>query len=138
MTVKNKKRKERGRERKVLNLNKHNKETMSFATKFSIGTVISALIILIAYMYNQYQMRINSSKLEDTLIGLLKEEQSVSVVPGTKVAIGFGSCQDIIVQSREVVLDRPPNIPEHFYSLSNKEEFLKVLAYFYRHGAAAE
>lgn len=137
MTTKNsKKRKERGRDRKTLN--KHTKDTMSFAAKFSIGTLISALIILLAYLYNRYQMNIYSIKLEDTLIGLLKEEQSATVDPGTKVAIGFGSCQDIIVQSREVVLDRPPKVPEHFYSLSNKEEFLKVLAYFYRHGAAAE
>lgn len=137
MSAKNKKRKDRARERKLLS-NKNNKENMSFFTKLSLSALLSALIILIAYLYNQYQADLSASKVENTLLGLLKEEQSVSIDPGTKVAIGFGSCQDIVVQSREVVFDHPPKTPEHFYSLTNKEEFLKVLAYFYRHGAAAE
>lgn len=137
MSVKSKKRKDRVKERKLLTA-KHTKETMSFFMKFSIGSILASFIVFIAYLYYQYQINSNSPTLESTLIGLLREEQSVSVDTGTKVAIGFGSCQDIIVQSREVVLDSPPEIPEHFYSLSNKEEFLKVLAYFYSHGAAAE
>lgn len=138
MGAKKTKRKERGsKDRKILNI-KNNKGMMPLTTKISIGSVVSVIIIASAYFYNQYQASLYLSKLEDTLKGLLKEELSVSIDPGTKVAIGFGSCQDIIVQSKEVVFDQPPKIPEHFYSVSNKEEFLKVLAYYYRHGAAAE
>ncbi|GIY85870.1 ADP-dependent glucokinase [Caerostris extrusa] len=76
--------------------------------------------------------------LEETLNGLLLEESFAEVSPDTKVAIGFGSCQDIIVQSNEVIFDRPPKSPDHFFTITNKEEFLKVFAYFYRHGAAAD
>lgn len=137
MSAKSRKRKDRGRDRKLL-IPKHNKGTMSLRTKISIGTIISLAIIFIAYLYNKYETHLYSLDLEETLNGLLKEEQSIAVDPGTKVAIGFGSCQDVIVQSSEVVFDRPPKMPEHFNFISNKEEFLKVLAYFYRHGAAAE
>lgn len=137
MGGKNRKRKDRGKERKTPNV-KNNKGIMSLATKISIGTLVSVSLVFLAYFYNQHQTNIYLSKLDDTFLGLLKEESSVSVDVGTKVAIGFGSCQDIIVQSREVVFDQPPKVPEHFYSISNKEEFLKVFSYFYRHGAAAE
>ncbi|GFU20327.1 ADP-dependent glucokinase [Nephila pilipes] len=137
MGGRNKKRKDRGTERRFMNI-KWSKRMMGIALKVSIGTVISIAIIVLAYMFNKYKLDYNSNILQETLNGLLREENSAKVSLETKIAIGFGSCQDIVVQSNQVIFDRPPNYPEHFFSITNKEEFLKVFAYFYRHGAAAE
>ncbi|CAL1292976.1 unnamed protein product [Larinioides sclopetarius] len=137
MAGRNKKRRDRGNDRRFTNT-KYSKRMMGIATKISIGTLVSIVIILLAYMYNKYKLQHASNVLEETLSGLLREENSAKVTPGTKVALGFGSCQDIIVQSNQVVFDRPPKYPEHHFSISNKEEFLEVFSYFYQHGAAAE
>ncbi|XP_055952517.1 ADP-dependent glucokinase-like [Argiope bruennichi] len=137
MAGRNKKRKDRGNDRRFTNT-KYNKRMMGIGTKISIGTIVSIVIILLAYMYNKYKLQQDSNILEETLAGLLREENSAKISPGTKVAIGFGSCQDIVVQSNQVVFDRPPKYPEHHFSIANKEEFLEVFSYFYRHGAAAE
>lgn len=131
------KRKERGKERKILNL-KYNKRMTSIATKVSIGSIISITIVLIAYLYSMYKSGNNPGELEETLSGLLQQESTARVSPGIKIAVGFGSCQDLVVQSNEVIFDRAPDIPEHFFSITTREEFLKVFAYFYQHGAAAE
>lgn len=137
MGGRNKKRKDRGNERRFMNI-KCSKRVMGIATKASIGTAISVAIILLAYMFNRYKHDYNSNILRETLTGLLREENSAKVSPETKIAIGFGSCQDIVVQSSQVIFDRPPSYPKHFYSITNKEEFLQVFAYFFDHGAAAE
>ncbi|KFM82676.1 ADP-dependent glucokinase, partial [Stegodyphus mimosarum] len=137
MGGRNRKRKERGKERRFLNV-KYSKRMINLATKISIGTLISLAMVFVAYLYNKNKSENESVKLAETLTGLLAEEKSASVGAGTKVAIGFGSCQDIIVQSNQVIFDPAPEEPEHFYSIATKEEFLKVFAYFYRHGAAAE
>jgi len=58
-----------------------------------------------------------------------------------KVAVGFGSCIDVVADGLSV-LDKfeavSPDVPEHHESLSNYDEFLKTFAYFYEHGAAGE
>lgn len=134
MSGRNKKRKERGRERRSPNA-KHNKKVTNLMTKLSIGSVIALAVVFAAYLYNRYQL---SSHLEATLQGLLRVESSAAVPPGLRVAVGVGSCRDIVVQSKEVIYDRPPLEPEHFHSIASREQFLKVFAYFYQAGAAAE
>ncbi|XP_015918354.1 ADP-dependent glucokinase [Parasteatoda tepidariorum] len=135
--ARNKKRKDRGKDRRFLN-GKMNKRMTSITNKVSVGAVVTIAVIVLAYIYNRYKLENNSQVLEKTLTSLLREESSVAVNPNIKVALGFGSCQDIIVQSNEVIFDSAPDNPEHYYSISTKEQFLKVFAYFYRFGAAAE
>lgn len=137
MSGRNKKRKERGKERRLLGF-KYNNRMMNTARKLATVFLISLAVLIVSYAYNKYKLQNTTNKLEETLSSLLRVENSARVSPGIKIALGFGSCQDIIVQSNQVILDRPPEIPEHFYSINTKEELLKVFAYFYRHGAAAE
>ncbi|XP_076321887.1 ADP-dependent glucokinase [Tachypleus tridentatus] len=111
----------------------------STSTKVSVGSLFSVLLVLIAVYFNQNGHSDFEQRLEEILNGLLRAEKKVSLSYKPKVAVGFGSCQDLFVHSKDVILFNPPPAnPEHFHSISTKDELLKVFAYFFRHGAAAE
>ncbi|CAG2113198.1 unnamed protein product, partial [Medioppia subpectinata] len=67
-------------------------------------------------------------------------EDSVSVNPKTKIAIGFGSCVDVVAQTRDVLLDRysPPEVAKPYDIIETRDELLESFAYFFQFGAAAE
>ncbi|XP_023223115.1 ADP-dependent glucokinase-like [Centruroides sculpturatus] len=108
------------------------------ATKLFVCS-LSLLFILIAYYYRKYNDDLLRERLQSTLNNLLKAENSVKLTYKPKVGLGFGSCQDVVIQSSEIILnEEAPELSEHFDSIQNKEELLKVFAYFFKHGAAAE
>ncbi len=127
---------------KINNNNKNNNKVVmtSKSLKLSFCGLLSLIIVLIAYWY---EWRIEDNlrmRIELTHESLLNIEESVSVNPKTKIAIGFGSCLDIIAKSRDIILDRflPPLKPKHFDLIETSEELVQVFGYFYQFGAAAE
>lgn len=112
----------------------------SKSLKLSFGALLSLIFVLIAYWYESsidHNLRL---RIELTLESLLNIEESVSVNPKTKIAIGFGSCLDIIVQSRDVIIDTfsAPLQPKHYEMITTREQLLEVFAYYFQFGAAAE
>jgi len=105
------------------------------------GSILSFLIVLLALCYRKDVKVIAPADLDTILQNLLKAEQVATLHSIPKVAVGFGSCIDVVADGLSV-LDKfeavSPDVPEHHESLSNYDEFLKTFAYFYEHGAAGE
>lgn len=105
----------------------------------SISTLLSALVIFYAVYYRRQTDEVLRQRLQLILDGLLKAERQVSVDPKTRIALGFGSCQDLIVQSSELFGNfEPPEDPEHIDVIDSERDLLRAFAYYFRHGAAAE
>lgn len=108
--------------------------------KASILGLFSFLVLLCAYLYKKHHDDLMRSKLDDTLTSLLQVEKSFSINTNAKVAIGYGSCVDVVSSARTVITSHsePPAHVRHFDVISNEEELLQSFAYFYVRGAAAE
>lgn len=83
--------------------------------------------------------------LHRILDGLLKQEHDHHHQQGNRfprVAVGFGSCLDVIALDGVTVLGRagisPPVFPRHHDKLSSADDVAEAFAYFFQHGAAAE
>ncbi|KAK2158578.1 hypothetical protein LSH36_167g06004 [Paralvinella palmiformis] len=106
--------------------------------------ILSLTILLLAFVYKRHGDTDGDelkAQLNTVLNGLLRAEQKVGLDPETRVAVGFGSCLDLIADGLSV-LDRvgaePPVRPRHVNEISSLTEFEEIFAYFFRHGAAAE
>ncbi|ESO06146.1 hypothetical protein HELRODRAFT_140484, partial [Helobdella robusta] len=58
-----------------------------------------------------------------------------------KVAVGFGSCIDVIVPALEVLRllnVTAPKVSQHHHAIHDLQQFTDAFAYFFSHGAAAE
>lgn len=109
----------------------------SVSIKLVFGS-LSLIVVLLAYYY-RYNDDTLRERLKETVDSLLRAEKRAKSTIKPKVGLGFGSCQDVIIQSSEVILrEDPPDIEEHHESINTKEELLRVFAYFFKHGAAAE
>jgi ADP-dependent glucokinase len=108
--------------------------------KVWLTAVLSVIVLLTAYWYDLSREDDLLVRLELTHESLLHIEDSVSVNPKTKIAIGFGSCVDVIAQTRDVLLDRysPPKAAKHYEIIETRDELLEVFAYYFQFGAAAE
>ena len=108
--------------------------------KVSFVSFVSIIVLLIAYWYHWRQVDDLLTRIELTHESLLQIEDSYSVNPKTKIAIGFGSCLDVIAQTRDVLLDRypPPKNPRNYDIIGSRDELLEAFAYFFQFGAAAE
>lgn len=105
----------------------------------SVSTILSALVIFYAIYYKRQTDDLLRQRLQLILDGLLKAESEVAVRPKTRIAIGFGSCQDLIVQSSDLFGGiEPPQDPEHIDVIDSEKDLLRTFAYYFRHGAAAE
>ncbi len=110
----------------------------SFGVK--VGGMVSVVVVLAALLYRQDTHEELKEHMDHVLTALLRAEKKV-LPPQSRVAVGFGSCLDIIADGLDVFEKlgaNPPDDPEHFNEVDNKEELEKLFAYFYRHGAAAE
>lgn len=100
--------------------------------------VVSLLFLALAtYVPTQkYQ-----ADLTRILNGLLQEEEFPQRNQLNKVAIGFGSCVDIITEGVEL-LERlgaePPEKPFHNNIISSKEQLAQTFAFFFERGSASE
>ncbi|OWF43663.1 ADP-dependent glucokinase-like [Mizuhopecten yessoensis] len=113
------------------------------------GTLISLLVAMLAYLYVQKYHKEpkpqqpadgEQNRLYQVLSGLLRAEKKVALV-GSRVALGFGGCQDILVEAMPLFNKlniQPPTTPKHHDSVETEEELSQLLAYFFKHGAAAE
>lgn len=109
-----------------------------FSVGFKSATAVSTLIILVAYFYRRHEDVIH---LDRVLAGLLEAENAVPLNSGIRVAVGFGSCVDVIGPALDLLKKLEASVPEnpqHFNTVHDQEEFEKIFAYFFRHGAAAE
>ena len=117
---------------------------MSYLSKVSIKlsfvAFVSLIVLLIAYWYEWRQVDDLLNRIELTHESLLQIEESVSVDPKTKIAIGFGSCLDVIAQTSDVIINRysPPKVAKNYDIIENRDELLEAFAYFFQFGAAAE
>jgi ADP-dependent glucokinase len=108
-------------------------------TALKAGTLISILIIFVALIYRPTNDEELLERLQTVLSGLEKVEQQFSVRPNTRVAVGYGACNDLFADAKLLFqYTSDANSPEHFDELNTKTEVLKTYAYFFRHGAAAE
>ena len=97
------------------------------------------LIALVAYIY--LRNRNEKVTLERVLKGLLKGEQSVNISRNIRVAVGFGSCMDIIVDGLTLLEKlgyQPPDEVAHHDLIKDEQKFRETFAYFMKEGAAAE
>ena len=107
--------------------------------------VFAFAAILAAYFYNRHaNQKILLAHLNSVLSGLQRAENKVklsNVDARPRVAVGFGACEDVIVDALEVfakIEANPPQIPRHMDEIRTKKDLEEVFAYFFRHGAAAE
>lgn len=100
------------------------------------------IILLVAVYYKEDAYR---ADLDIILDGLLQQELRYSAQQQTRdprVAVGFGSCKDVVALDGLLVLDRaglsPPSSPRHHNKLATDDHVAETFAYFLQHGAAAE
>ena len=101
----------------------------------------STTVIFVAVVYKRKIDNDLKEKLDQVLTGLLRAERKVGVDSTTKIALGFGGCEDIFVDALpflEKMKYSIPDKPEHIDDIANETDVTKMFTYFFRHGAAAE
>ena len=115
---------------------------MLLAAELEMGKARSCLVsflflVLASYIPTQRQ----GADLDRILHGLLKEEEFPAKHHPRKVAIGFGSCVDVLTGGVEL-LERlgiaAPNEPSHNQVISSDQEFAETFAFFFERGSASE
>lgn len=103
---------------------------------FSLVALITAYL---AKIYFDKSGR-SSDRINHILSGLLRAEEKISL-PRTRVALGFGGCEDLIVDGMsffEKFNLEAPEQPKHHDFVANRDELSQLFGYFFQHGAAAE
>jgi len=102
--------------------------------------LLSVLVFIAAFVYHR-GVQMETERMTAVLNGLLKTEEEASLANQLRVAVGFGSCVDMIGPGLDI-LERigavPPDRTEHYNSLQSVDELQRIFAYFFRNGAAAE
>ena len=100
----------------------------------------SLIIILIAFWYKKHVDDVLSERMSQILSGLLRAESKVTLMP-TKVLIGFGGCVDVFTDAMQIIsvmnLTAPSEL-RHHQVVHNENDLMDLIAFFFRHGAAAE
>jgi ADP-dependent glucokinase len=113
---------------------------MAFLNSKSL-IVCSILIVLCAVLYKKRSADLLQEKLGRVLHGLLRAEKKVGVERNTRIALGFGGCEDIFANVQEVLekLDYTvPDDPAHVKDITSASDFVRIFTYFFGEGAAAE
>ena len=111
--------------------------------KMAFGLRESAVLALALSLATYFYLKRENEKniLSQVLHGLLEEERSVNITENLNVAVGFGSCMDLIVDGIPLVKQlglQPPAAPRHHDVFSNKKQIAESFAYFLQEGAASE
>jgi len=136
------------------------KETQSDRYQTTIPTVmnsrtkhaISLLVLTIVFSIAKYfapqnvfspttrETTQDSRTIDETLKSMLSIESRVKINKDLRVAVGFGSCLDIFVSSKGLILDKfgAPANQIHHENIRTQDELNELLAYFFVGGAAAE
>ncbi|PZC82162.1 ADP-dependent glucokinase [Helicoverpa armigera] len=104
------------------------------------GSILSFCFVLYAVYYRKNDIGdVRLSPVKEHLLFLESENKVGAGIRQPKVALGYGACHDLFVNATSLLNYKDlKGSPEHFNEISNKEEFLKSFAYFFKHGAAAE
>ncbi|XP_005915128.1 ADP-dependent glucokinase [Haplochromis burtoni] len=107
------------------------------------GSVVSLFVVVLALWFRSPQNAVLDDRLDTVLSSLLRAEQKVGMnnVARPRVAIGFGGCVDLIVDSVSLLNKtgiQPTDQPLHHDYLENVEQLAQSFAYFFAPGAAAE
>lgn len=92
-------------------------------------------------LYNRITTETGSNQhIDDTLKSMLSIEGRVAINKDLSIAVGFGSCLDIVVSSKDLISDRyqPPDALTYHENIRTQQELNEVFAYFFAEGAAAE
>lgn len=102
-----------------------------------LGCIISFVAILIAF-YNKTAEKEARERLRNVLVGLLKVERRHSII-NPQVAIGYGSCKDLVFEALDLQLFNCSNtIVETQNSITSLEQLEEAFCYYFQHGAASE
>ena len=105
------------------------------------GKHVLLVIVAITAAYFGVRFTNKSSRVENVLAGLLKEERSVNFSTDTKIAVGFGSCLDLFVDGiplMDALGLKPPDEAKYHDPITNLQELAETFAFFLSNGAAAE
>lgn len=100
--------------------------------------LVSLLFLVLATYIPTQKYEVDLARI---LHGLLKEEEFPLRNQRNKVAIGFGSCIDIVtngVQLLKRMEIEPPETPLHNNIISSNEELAQTFAFFFERGSASE
>lgn len=103
--------------------------------------VLSIVVLLCAFLYKKRSDDVLREKLGEVLRGLLRAERKVGVDKSTRIAIGFGGCEDIFVNAQAVFEKlnfTAQDDPEHMEEIHSEKDLMKMFTYFFKQGAAAE
>lgn len=103
------------------------------------GAAAFSLSVLVAF----YSQLYNDQPLvtRNVLDGLLRAERNATVRSWPRVAVGFGSCLDGLVDGVRLLRSlrlKPPHRGKHHGTIESEKEFSELFAYFFEPGAAAE
>ncbi|KAG7461122.1 hypothetical protein MATL_G00206620 [Megalops atlanticus] len=107
------------------------------------GTVMSFVMVLLAYWYRTPVRDTLDTRLHAVLSSLLRAERKADMnnFVRPRVAVGFGGCVDIIVDGVKL-LDKiglqPTDRPFHHDYIENIAQLAESFAYFFPPGAASE
>ncbi|XP_028292085.1 ADP-dependent glucokinase [Gouania willdenowi] len=107
------------------------------------GSVVSALVVLLALWLKSPPRAVLDERLDAVLSSLLRAERKVGInnVARPRVAIGFGGCVDLLVDGVSLLNKlgvSPAEQPLHHDYLENAVQLAESFAYFFAPGAAAE
>jgi ADP-dependent glucokinase len=119
---------------------------MDRLAKLGLCAAVFAAIVAVFYRSNSNFDDVHLNKrLESVLTSLIKQEKTVKIpagvseAKGPRIAVGYGACNDLFVDVREMFgHEDAPDVPGHYNEIENEEQLKNMLAYFFQHGAAAE
>ena len=116
---------------------------MSNRTTFTLLTNVSLIVpvLLLFVAFYKRSVDLNRENVQAVIDGLIKAEKSLNVTDGLKVAVGFGSCMDIItpaIATIEKLNLTSPTSPKIIHDIEDLDDFAKVFSYYFKYGAAAE
>lgn len=107
---------------------------------FFILLVATVAAIVRWKSYGNFGFQPQDKHIDETLRSMLSIESRVKINKNLNVAVGFGSCLDIFVSSKQLIIENhePPTTQMHHENIRTQDELNEVLAYFFSAGAAAE
>ncbi|KAI1897849.1 hypothetical protein AGOR_G00087500 [Albula goreensis] len=116
---------------------------MELGSGVKYGTVLSFLIVILAYWYRSPVEDALDSRLDTVLSSLLRAERKAGMnnFERPRVAVGFGGCVDIIVDGVALLNNmglQPSSPPLHHDYIQNAEQLVESFSYFFPPGAASE
>jgi len=106
----------------------------SLSKFFSVSILVIGLLIIWIRPKDQELI-----KLDTVISSLLDYEQKYVEVSRPKIAIGFGACKDLFVTRAHMMKNVSfPETTNNYLGVGDEEEFVSMLGYFFKAGAAAE